>query len=196
MSFIRRLAATTARQARIVPVPSGLLVALVALFWLTAQMVLADISRFVGDYSGQAELVNADGSVSPRDLSVSIRETRRGFSVRWTTTTHKPGGRTKEVTYDITFVPSDRPGVFAAAMKKNVFGHAVQMDPMKGEPYVWARITGEMLTVFSLFVDSEGGYELQQFDRSLVRGGLQLEFQRITNGVKQRSTKAYLDKRE
>lgn len=161
--------------------------------WLAAQS-RADISRFVGDYSGSAEIVENDGTASPRDMSVSISTTNKGFVVKWTTVTHKSEGRTKENTYEISFVPSDREGVFAAAMKKNVFGHEVQLDPMKGEPYVWARVIGDTLTVYSLFVDADGGYELQQFDRTLTEGGLNLEFSRISNGTQRRTTKAFLDR--
>ena len=66
-------------------------------------------------------------------------------------------------------------------MTKNVFGHEVQLDPMKGLPYVWARIVDDTLTVFSLYVTAEGGYEIQQFDRSLAKGGLDLEFSRLNS---------------
>ncbi|SFU17237.1 hypothetical protein [Sedimentitalea nanhaiensis] len=168
--------------------------ALIFLFGLNVQAALADIQRFVGSYSGSAEMVESDGTISPRDLSVTIRETQKGFSVQWTTLTHKAKGETKESTYDIDFVPSERAGVFAAAMKKNVFGHAVQLDPMKGEPYVWARITGDTLTIYSLFVDADGGYELQQFDRTLSQDGLDLQFNRISDGKHQRTIEAYLKK--
>jgi hypothetical protein len=154
----------------------------------------ADIDRFVGDYSGSAEIVNNDGTSSPRDLSVSIAKTEKGFVVTWTTITYQSEGRSKAKTYDIYFVPSDRAGVFSAAMKKNVFGHEVQLDPMKGEPYVWARIIADKLTVYSLFVDADGGYELQQFDRTLTDGGLNLEFSRISNGEKRRTTEAFLSR--
>jgi hypothetical protein len=65
---------------------------------------------------------------------------------------------------------------------------------MKGEPYVWARVIGDTLTVYSLFVDADGGYELQQFDRTLTEGGLNLEFSRISNGTQRRTTKAFLDR--
>ena len=93
------------------------------------------------------------------------------------------------------FLPSQRPGIFAAAMQRNVFGHAVQLDPMKGEPYVWGRIVGETLTVYSLFLHDDGRYELQQFDRTLVEGGLQLNYTAIRDGVPQRSVETFL-KRE
>ncbi|MDK3074187.1 hypothetical protein QO034_13790 [Sedimentitalea sp. JM2-8] len=168
---------------------------LASLFCWFAVPTRADISQFVGDYSGSAEIVNDDGSASPRDMSVSISTTAKGFVVKWTTVTHRSEGRTKENTYEISFLPSDREGVYAAAMKKNVFGHEVQLDPMKGEPYVWARVIGDTLTVYSLFVDADGGYELQQFDRTLTEGGLNLEFSRISNGTQRRTTKAFLDRK-
>lgn len=164
------------------------------LLCLAAQAARAEIERFVGRYHGSAEIVNADGSASPRDMSVTITETEKGFSVKWTTITHKSRGRLKEATYDVNFVPTDRPGVFAAAMKRNLFGHETQLDPMKGEPYVWARIVDETLTVFSLFVNDAGGYELQQFDRTLANGGLMLEFSRISNGEEMRTVDVFLDK--
>ncbi|MFK7753985.1 MAG: hypothetical protein AB8B51_15745 [Sedimentitalea sp.] len=163
-----------------------------ACFLGTATLVGAEISRFVGDYAGSALVEQANGAAFSRDMSVSITTTREGFSVRWSSTTYRDDGRTKEKSYVIDFVPSDRDDVFAAAMKRNVFGHAVQLDPMKGEPYVWSRINGDTLTVYSLFVSADGGYELQQFDRTLAEGGLQLDFKRTDNGVPKRSVSTFL----
>lgn len=152
----------------------------------------AEVSDFVGEYTGSAEVISADGTLTPRDMSVMISETKQGFRVEWTSTTHKPDGRIKEKSYSIDFLPSEREGIYAAAMTRNVFGHAVQLDPMKGEPFVWGRIIGDTMTVFSLFVDDVGGYELQQFDRSLADGGLMLEFTNLRNGDKQRSVTTFL----
>lgn len=168
--------------------------ALVGFTLLFATLVLADASRFYGDYAGSAELVAADGTASKRDMSVSISGTKKGFRVQWTSISYKADGRSKEKSYSIDFVPSDREGVFAAAMKRNVFGHEVQLDPMKGEPYVWGQIVGDTLTVYSLFVDADGGYEIQQFDRTLADGGLNLDFKNIRNGSEQRSVSTFLKK--
>lgn len=155
----------------------------------------AEIADFVGSYSGSANLVNADGTKTPRDMSVRIEESRGGFNVRWTSTSYRADGRVKEKTYSIDFRPSDRDGIYSAAMTRNVFGHAVQLDPMRGEPFVWGRIDGATMTVYSLFVDDAGGYELQQYDRTLAEGGLMLEFSRLRNGVLARSVTTFL-KRE
>ena len=170
----------------------------VLLVWLMmagqALAATAQIEDFVGSYSGSAEVISADGTATPRDMSVEISETRKGFEVKWTSTTYRVDGRVSEKSYEVSFVPSDRPGIYAAAMETNVFGHAVQLDPMKGEPYVWGRIVGDTLTVYSLFVDDEGGYELQQFDRSLADGGLNLDFSRVRNGEKKRSVTTFLER--
>ncbi|MDW4496391.1 hypothetical protein R5H30_00230 [Sulfitobacter sp. D35] len=161
---------------------------------LLTMAAAAQIEPFVGSYSGSAQVSSADGRKIDRDMSVQIAETRDGFQVNWTSTTYREDGRIKEAKYSINFVPSDRAGVYAAAMKRNVFGHEVQLDPMRGEPYVWARIVDDTLTVYSLYVDADGGYELQQFDRSVAEGGLNLDFQTILDGEIQRTVSTFLER--
>lgn len=155
----------------------------------------ADIGPFVGDYVGSAQVVDADGTTTPRDMSVRISETDEGFNVSWKTVTYKRDGRVKEQSFSVDFRPSDRPHIYSAAMKRNVFGHEVPLDPMKGEPFVWGRIVGDTLTVFSLFIDHEGDYELQQYDRTLTDGGLNLSFSRFSDGREARSVDTFLRKK-
>ncbi|GIT87320.1 hypothetical protein [Roseobacter sp. OBYS 0001] len=169
--------------------------ALIMCLLIAASSATADISRFVGSFVGSADVQSADGSTRPRDMSVQISETKEGFRVYWKSTTYRKDGTAKEKAYTIDFVPSARPGVFASAMKRNVFGHTAQLDPMKGEPYVWGRIVGETLSVYSMYVTEDGGYEIQQFDRSLASRGLMLEFQSIRDGEIQRTVSTLL-KRE
>nr|WP_245626790.1 hypothetical protein [Aestuariivita boseongensis] len=154
----------------------------------------AVLDAFEGYYSGSAEVVRSDGTSANRDMSVEIAKTKSGFSVAWSTTSVRADGSINEKDYLIEFVPSERDGVYSAAMERNVFGHEVQLDPMKGEPFVWARIKDATLTVFSLFVDEAGDYELQQFDRTLVEGGLQLAFRVVRNGEVTRSVDTFLTK--
>jgi hypothetical protein len=181
-------------MSQILPLrPTHVWIALVSWLFL-AGAALADVSRFVGSYAGTAEVEAFDGTMQQRDMSVEISQTDKGFIVAWSTKTYRAGRDAKEKAYQIEFVPSDRDGIFAAAMARNVFGHSVQQDPMKGEPYVWSRIVGDTLTVYSLFVNEEGGYELQQFDRTLVDGGLQLEFTALFNGERQRSVSTFLER--
>ena len=168
------------------------LFALVCALMLLAVQAKAEIAPFVGSYTGNAEVTQIDGTKIPRDMSVMISETKQGFTVTWTSITYKATGKVSEKSYTIDFVPSGRGNVYAAAQKKNVFGHEVQLDPMKGEPYVWSRIDDQTLTVYSLFVDVDGGYSLQQYDRTLADGGLNLRFQNIRDGEILRAVETFL----
>ncbi len=173
-----------------------LLAALTVLFLIAfALPVRADIRPFIGIYEGSADVLSADGTVQPRDMSVEIGETPKGFTVRWSSTRTRDNGTEKSKSYTIRFVPSERDGIFAAAMGRNVFGHDVQLDPMQGEPYVWARLAGDTLSIYSLYVTDDGGYEIQQFDRTLVAEGLQLKFQRLRDGVPLRSVDTVLKRK-
>lgn len=164
-----------------------------SLLLVMAQSVAAhEVSDFFGRYTGTVELIHADGAADRRDVTVEISATDRGFRVHWGSVSEKEDGRRKEKFYEVEFLPSGRSGIFAAAMQRNVFGHEVQQDPMKGRPYVWARLVGDTLTVFSMFIDQNGDYEMQQYDRSLTAEGLHLTFKSHRNGLPLRSLEAEL----
>lgn len=165
--------------------PAYLCLLVLTVFLIFGHVVRAsahDIGDFVGRYSGSAELPMSDGTKDQRDLSIVISETDKGFKVQWNTVTEKEDGRRREKSYEVEFIPSDRGGIYAAAMQRNVFGHEVQQDPMKGQPYVWARLSGDTLTVFSMFIHQNGDYEMQQYDRRLTENGLSLVFNTHRNG--------------
>lgn len=171
-----------------------ILVFLMSLMVLFATSAQADnVSPFIGSYSGSAEFDDG-GELEHRDMSAEIAETDDGFSVSWTSVTYKPDGRTKEKSYTIEFVPSEREGIFASAMQTNVFGKQIPLNPLKGEPFVWSRIEDGTMSVFSLFIDEAGNYEMQEYHRTLAEGGLQLEFRRFQNGLAVRSIETFLDR--
>ncbi|MCX8228139.1 MAG: hypothetical protein OTI35_18885 [Sulfitobacter sp.] len=157
---------------------------LLALFLLImpAAAAAGDIDRFAGTFSGDAEFIY-EGEVKRRDMSTTIVPTKTGFRLSWTSVSHKDDGRAKSKSYDIFFEPSDRANIYASAMKINVFGKGIPLDPLKGEPFVWARLMNDTLSVFSLMIDQTGEYEMQEFHRTLVDEGLQLDFVRIRDGV-------------
>ena len=162
-------------------IAAGLLA--LALSWAGAPRATAadaPVDRFFGTYQGRS-IQSADSGLSARDLSVAIRAHDEGFEVSWTTVIHRAGG-TKHAAYAIDFVPTERPNIFQSAMRRDVFGHAEPLDPMRGEPFVWARIAGDTLTVYALLIDDEGGYEIQTYDRTLTADGLALRFSRDRDG--------------
>ena len=153
--------------------------------------IAADISDFVGHYVGSAVIDN-NGTPQKRDMSVVIEETKKGMELTWTSTSYRADGSTKQKEYTIEFVPSNRDNIYASAMKVNVFGKEVPLNPMDGDPYVWGRIVGETFTVFSMLIDEEGGYDMQVYNRTIADGGLNLDYERNRNGVQAKKVQAFL----
>ena len=168
---------------------------LLAVLFLFGGMAHAtSIDPFLGSFEGNVEFDN-NGTAERRDMNVEIAETDSGFSVSWTSVSYKSDGRTKENSYTIAFRPSERENIYASAVKANVFGKLVPLDPLKGEPFVWSRIEGQTLTLFSLFIDENGDYEMQEYHRTLAEGGLQLEFRRLSNGAEVRTIETFLSRK-
>ncbi len=154
-----------------------------------------DWSAFYGTFTGNAETVVA-GEMSARDLTVVIKPWHdKGFTVEWKTVIHRAGGVTKNTDLSIDFYPSPRPGLFASAMRTDVFGQAVPYDPVgeDADPYVWAGLEASTLTVSALYIVDGGGYELHVYKRSLNEEGLLLEFERLSNGEKVTEVSALLE---
>jgi hypothetical protein len=139
------------------------------------------ISAFFGHFVGQS-VDGDDQLVSPRDLSVTIGPVADGFNVSWDTTTRDAGGEARSKHYSIDFQRSDRPDVFRSGMRTDMFGHRVPLDPMSGDPFVWARLTGRTLTVYALLIRPDGGYEMQTYERTRTPNGLDLTFIRSRDG--------------
>ncbi len=139
------------------------------------------IDEFFGRYRGSSISENGEG-LSVRDIGVAIRAKGKGFTIDWNTITHKTNGKTKNKQYSIDFTPTGRKNIFASAMKTNKFGSRIPLDPLKGEPYVWARIEDNTLTVYALLITDEGDYEIQTYNRTLTKDGMKLEFLRIFDG--------------
>jgi hypothetical protein len=139
------------------------------------------INAFFGTYEGTSVSGATDG-VSVRDMKVSIAPTKRGFNVTWNTTKRKADGKSKVKKYSIDFEPTKREGIFGSEMRRNKFGDRVPLDPLRGAPYVWARIIGNVLTVYALHITAEGSYEMQVYHRTRTEEGLSIEFTRFSEG--------------
>jgi hypothetical protein len=140
------------------------------------------LQKFFGNYTGQS-ISLADQGLSERDLAVTIKPYQNeGFSLDWTTITKRPDGTTKHQSYSVAFEPTSRHGIFRAAQRRNMFGHFTPLDPMAGEPYIWAHLSDDTLTVQALLITEDGGYEIQTYERRLAPHGLDLTFSRVADG--------------
>ena len=151
--------------------------------------------RFFGKFEGHA-IMAGDEELTPRDLEVEIGPSEGGFTVEWTALLRKSDGRTKRIAFKVAFRPSGRDNIFRSAMRRNAFGHDVPLDPMKGEPYVWATIEGEVLIVYSMMITENGGDEMQAYERKLVDKRMELTYSRVRDGEVLRTLKGELTRVE
>ncbi len=149
------------------------------------------IAAFAGQYLGKglARTPSEYFDLTTRDLGVTITVRGQGFTVTWTTVIRdrgdpdNPTAKRKSATLD--FVASGRAGVFRGAAPS---------DPMSGQPYAWARIKGQTLTVHSLVITGDGSYEMHTYDRTLTPFGMDLKFTRVSDGEPTSSVTAKLTK--
>lgn len=136
----------------------------------------AAFEQFFGSYEGTSDTI-PDGEKQPRKLSVTIEPyNKNGFSIDWKTTQYKASGRVKKSGLSVNFIPTQRPNIFASAMRTDLFGHQVPMDPMKGDPFVWITIKGETLTLYVVRIADSGEQDLQIDKLTRTPEGLRDEF--------------------
>jgi hypothetical protein len=138
----------------------------------------ASFERFFGSYRGESTSI-PEGEVSKRAMSVVIKPTKKGFVVEWEAEISKTAGRSKHKGLSISFIPTNRKNIYKSAMRRDVFGHAGPMDPLKGDPFIWARIAGDTLTVYVIRVTESGGQDLRIYKRWLTPQGMESEFVRF-----------------
>ena len=155
---------------------------------------LSSIEPFFGRFEGKA-IVEGDDTTTSRDLAVVIQPDGERFRIDWTTATRQADGDVKRKAYSIAFEPTKRPGIFRSTMRADMFGNQVPLDPLKGDPYVWCRVAGRVLTLYSLQITDDGGYDLQVYERTLVgEGRMSLRFTRLREGEPPKELTAILKK--
>lgn len=147
----------------------------------TVEAASPEVEAFFGEYEGEAISENA-GGLHKRDLRVKITGTENGFTVNWISVTRRSDGKLKRKEYSIDFHPTRRKNIFRSGERKDMFGNAVPMDPMQGDPYVWARVHEDTLTVHAMHVLEDGGYEMQTYTRTRIPEGLDLKYSRVRDG--------------
>jgi hypothetical protein len=161
--------------------------------WPAAAAGDRPIADFFGQYRGKT-ISEAGDELSPRDLDVRIKaEENGGFTLHWTTVIRRADGP-KHQSYTINFRRTNRPSIYSSAMRRDQFNNTVPLDPLKGEPYVWGRISGDTLSVYALLITDEGGYEIQVYDRTLTPSGMSLRFSRIRDGQQLRLISGELER--
>jgi hypothetical protein len=156
---------------------------------LTSGSARADegaISRFFGEWHGTAVSITGPDhglNLAPKDLDVGIQDDGNGFLLNWTALRRadQTGGEFVREAVDAKFVPTERPGVFAfepggSSLLSRLFADPATGNPLKGETLLWARLDGPTLTVYSLAINSHGGFDLDRYARTLSEGGMHVHY--------------------
>jgi hypothetical protein len=158
-----------------------------------AQAQGGGIERFYGTYAGEA-LSESGDELDKRDINAEVTPQGKGFKVKFTVVVKRGKDKPKRDEYTIVFSPSKRPGIYSSMMRTDVFGNAVPLDPLAGDPYMWARQEGDKFWRYALFVTESGGYEMQTYEYTLVPGGMNLRYSRVRDGEIMRTVTGKLKK--
>lgn len=157
------------------------LLVLALLVWPLSEAMSVEIEDFYGEFAGRSVSNSGDG-VGTRDINVKIEPAKRGFTIEWSTVSTRADGKVKRKTYSIDFRRTKRDGIYGSAMGRDVFGKMSPLNPLKGDPYVWARLEGKTLSVYAMHIIENGSYEMQVYHRTLTDTGMDLEFSRYREG--------------
>lgn len=172
-----------------------LFVVMVVLGYAQPGFAQSEFEKFFGRYVG-SDMSDSTDMSETRSSDVAIKPYQEGFNVTWNTISTRTNTKVKKSTFSINFRPSKQRGVYGSAMSKDMFGNEKPLDPLNGDPYVWAYISGDTLTVNSLLVAENGGYEIQTYERTLIDGGMSLVFSRVQNGEIQKQFRGHMKKVE
>jgi len=175
---------------------AGVRLALAGSVLLTASIAGAQgggIERFYGTYAGEA-ISESGGELDKRDINAEVTPQGKDFKVKFTVVLKRGKNGPKRDEYTIVFSPTKRPGIYSSAMRTDVFGNAVPLDPLAGDPYMWARMEGDKFWRYALFVTDSGGYEMQTYEYTLVPGGMTLRYSRVRDGEVLRTVTGKLKK--
>jgi len=134
----------------------------------------SDIDRFLGTYHS-ALLLDSEHEDGDGRMVIAVEPDRKGFRLTRRTIRERAKGRRHSERESIVFKPTRRPGIFASAMRTDLFGHEVPADPLDGEPYVWAAVEGDELRVYRLLITEGGTPELVSERYRLEGAGDSLE---------------------
>jgi hypothetical protein len=142
----------------------------------------AGFGKFYGEWVGTA-VSDTGGEIAPRDLRTKIAPQKQGFWITWVLVIHKAVGKDKRSELSVSFQPTERPNIYSSAMRVDAFGNATPLDPLKGDPYMWARVQDSMLMIYALIITEAGGYEMHAYERTLTPAGLMnLNYSRVVDG--------------
>lgn len=145
---------------------------------VTAAGQQASIGDFFGEWRGmEVTTSGAEAPALPAEfLNTQIRADGAGFRIRWNAL-GRTEGKLEPREVDTSFVPTERPGVFAfdayqgTSFFGRLFADPATGNPLDGQTLLWARIEAATLIVYGLSINPKGGYDIHRHAWTLTGDG-------------------------
>lgn len=157
------------------------------------------IEPFIGVYSGIA-VTDPSGILTPRDIGVEIRPEHGDFIVDWHSVI-TDGSSVRRRNHEVHFQRNLRHGgergkhVYHEALRPSVSGTPRPSDPMQGEPYFWARIVDNTLTIYRMLITDDGSQDFQIYRFTLDGDQMHLDFKHMRDDRQLQAVTGVLEKR-
>lgn len=171
--------------------PCRFLLALLLIFTCASLPVMGEtnLDPFAGQWRGVV-VEHKDGfELAADSMVLQLKQDAKGFDLKWGT----PDGGDQA-----RFIETDQPGVFSTSASKRgfmgLFSSSEEINPLAGDPLIWARFEADSLTVYKLAIDDLGAFSLDRFHMVPAENSLQLRFTRRAHGEAERSFVARLER--
>ncbi|MGI9492655.1 MAG: hypothetical protein ACR2QF_09680 [Geminicoccaceae bacterium] len=144
----------------------------------------SSIEDFAGRWTGEAIEIS-DQSISPDLLNIDVGERDGGFELSWNDLTQISQDASSVEPLTASFVSTNRENVFeyapeAGSFLDRMFASPATGNPLDGETLLWARIDADMLAVYKLTIDNNGGFDLGHYSWTRTDDGLLMHYREQT----------------
>lgn len=149
------------------------------------------IKAFEGRWEGNAvseSSTSVNFTITSRDMDVEFRpEKDNSFTLTWRTLLRQDGSPEspstvlKETTR--TYLPAPAGKTWHSSQKGDVYN---------GDTISWATLKGQGITVYSMVLNTKGGYDMLIYKRTLTGLGMKLEFKAMRDGDLRRTASGTL----
>lgn len=145
------------------------------------------VQDFIGNWDGR-DITSLNDDITADDIHLLVTATEGGFRLSWKDLKLDQRNTTDDTIIDAGFVRTERAGVFEFAPEgrsfiNRMFASPSSGNPLEGDTLLWARLNADILNVYSLDIDKDGGFALNHTTLTKVEDGLHLRFRQRSHDL-------------
>ena len=151
------------------------------------------LERFTGHYvASRVSESSLRVTPSASDIHLDVTPGDDGFVLRWQSLRELDNGVRHH--YEVRFEKTRRAGIYLAAMRCDAFGQPRPLDPARGEPYLWAHLDDDELTLYAMSIADDGSHDLSLYRYRADGERLTLAYERVRNEQPLERVRAVLER--